>query len=296
MLKKQLELRLVIYSLIAIFLYGVFAHFFTPEIQLLSTNADTSVNILVLTKEPLFISYNPKLNKAVVNNLNIAKKDLKDNKFLNNPPFDKKDYFIIKPKQTDRSLFWQEFKNNLYNWSYKPYLILEYFYAYAYLRFHKQTDINLATFVMFSWKLSTMTPADFILKNYEKPKNKKDKTKTIQNNITLGKDISKEKQEDKILIIEIYNATDTKGLAATLTNYLRDLNNKGVLKVDVIDYKSYPVMLDETQVIDTAGRMESLKELLLKIGLDTKEINTSSDKSPISEAKIILGKDFIMPK
>ena len=296
MLKKQLKLRLILYPLIALFLYGVCAFFFTPQIQLLSNNVDTSVNILVLTKEPLFISYNPKLNKAVVNNLNISKKDLKDNKFLNYPPFDKKDYFIITPKQTERSLFWQEFKNNLHNWSYKPYIILGYFYDYAYLRFHGQTDINLATFVMFSWKLSSMTPADFILKNQERPKNKKDKAKTIQNNITLGKDISREKKEDKILVIEIYNATDRKGLAAALTNYLRNLNNQGVLKVDVIDYKSYPVMLEETMVIDTAGRMESLKELLLKIGLDTKEINTSSDKSPISEAKIILGKDFIMPK
>lgn len=296
MFKKQLKLRLVFYPIIAIFLYGVFAYFFTPQIQLLSNNVDTSVNILVLTKEPLFISYNPKLNKAVVNNLNIAPKDLKDNKFLNNPPFDKKDYFILTPRQTDRTLFWQDFKNKLYSWTYRPYLILGYFYDYAYLRFHKQTDINLATFVMFSWKLSSMTPADFILKNQEKPKNKKGKAKTIQNNITLGKDISKEKQEDKILVIEIYNATDKKGLAAALTNYLRDLNNQGVLKVDVIDYKNYPVILEETQVIDTAGRMESLKELLLKIGLDTKEINTSSDKSPISEAKIILGKDFIMPK
>ncbi len=295
MLKKQLKLRLVLYPIIAIFLYGVFAYFFTPRLQLLTNNTDTSINILVLTKEPLFISYNPKLNKAVVNNLNISKKDLENNKFLSKPPFDKKDYFIITPKQQDRALFWQKFKNNLYLWSYKPYIILIYFYDYAYLRFHKQTDINLATFTIFSWKLSSMTPADFILKNYEKPKNKKDKAKDIQN-ITLGKDISKEKQEDKILVIEIFNATDQKGLAANLTNYLRDLNNKGVLKVDVIDYKSYPVMLDETQVIDTAGRMESLKELLLKIGLDTKEINTSSDKSPISEAKIILGKDFIMPK
>lgn len=296
MFKQQLKLRLVLYPIIAIFLYGVFAYFFTPQIQLLTNNADTSINILVLTKEPLFISYNPKLNKAVVNNLNISEKDLKDNKFLNYPPFDKRDYYTIIPKQTDRTLFWQKFKNNLYNWAYKPYIILNYFYDYAYLRFHKQTDIPLATFVMFSWKLNSMTPADFILKNYEKPKNKKDKKKDIQNKITLGQDISKEKQEDKILVIEIYNATDRKGLAAALTNYIRDLNNQGIVKVDVIDYKSYPVMLEETKVIDTAGRMESLKELLLKIGLDTKEINTSSDKSPISEAKIILGKDFIMPK
>lgn len=296
MFKKQLKLRLILYPIIAILLYGICAYFFTPQIKLLSNNVDTSVNILVLTKEPLFISYNPKLNKAVVNNLNIAKKDLKDNKFLTYPPFDKKDYLLLTPKQNDRTLFWQEFKHNLHSWSYKPYIIFGYLYDYAYLRFHNKTDINLATFIMFSWKLSSMTPADFILKNYEKPKNKKTKSKEEENKITLGKDISQEKQEDKILVIEIFNATDRKGLAAALTNYLRELNNQGVLKVDVIDYKSYPVMLDETQVIDTAGRMESLKELLLKIGLDTQEINTSSDKSPISEAKIILGKDFIMPK
>ncbi|MBQ4493830.1 MAG: LytR C-terminal domain-containing protein [Elusimicrobiaceae bacterium] len=296
MLKKQLKLRLVLYPLIALFLYGVFAYFFTPQIKLLNNNIDTSVNILVLTKEPLFISYNPKLNKAVINNLNIYKKDLKDNKFLKHPPFNKKDYFTIVPRQLDRALFWQDFKNNLYIWAYKPYVIFTYFYDYAYLRFHGQTDINFATFLMFSWRLTSMTPADFILKNYEKPKNKKSKLKEDQHKITFGKDISKEKQEDKILVLEILNATDTKGLAATLTNYLRNLNNQGLLKVDVIDYKSYPVMLEETLVIDTSGRMESLKEVLLKIGLDTKEINTSSDKSPISDAKIILGKDFIMPK
>ena len=296
MFKQQLKLRLILYPTIALFLYGVCAYFFTPQIQLLSKAEDTSVNILVLTKDPLFISYNPKLNKAVINILDIAKKDLKDNAFLKKAPFDKKDYLLLQPMEQDRNIFWNTFKTNLHDWNYRPYLIFAYFYDYFNLKYHKQTDINFATFIMFSWKLTTMKPSDFILKAYEKPKNKKNIKKVPEMQITLGKDISKEKEENKILVIEIFNATEQKGLAAALTGYLRELNNQGVLKVDVINYASYPVMLDETQVIDTAGRMESLKEVLLKIGLDTKEINTSNDKSAISEAKIILGKDFIMPK
>ena len=296
MFRKQLKLRLLFYPLIALFLYGVCAQFFTPQIKLLSKDEDASVNLLVLTEKPLFISYNPKLNKAVVNSLNLAKKDLKDKAFLKQPPFDKQDYLTLQPNQQDQVLFWRSFKENLYMWPHKPYLIFGYFYNYFNLRYHKQTNINFATFLMLSWKLSSMKPADFILKTYEKPKGKKASKEKPPLQLTLGKDISKEKQENKILVIEIFNATEQKGLAATLTNYLRDLNNQGVLKVDVINYASYPVILEETQVIDTAGRMESLKEVLLKIGLDTTEIHTSSDKSPISEAKIIIGKDFIMPK
>ena len=296
MFRKQLKLRLLLYSIIALLVYGVCAYFFTPQIKLLSKAEDTSVNFLVLTKEPLFISYNPKLNKAVVNVLNLSQKDLKNMSFLKKPPFDKEDYFFLQPKEQNSNAFWNSFKTSLYSWPYKPYLIFGYFYDYFDLKYHKQTNINFATFLMISWKLSSMKPADFILKTYEKPKNKKMAKKASALQLTFGKDISREKQENKILIIEIFNATEQKGLAAALTNYLRDLNNQGVLKVDVINYGSYPVMLEETLIIDTAGRMESLKEILLKIGLDTKEINTSSDKSPISEAKIILGKDFIMPK
>ena len=297
MLKQQLKLRLLIYPMLALFLYGVCAHFFTPQIQYLSNNEDTSINILIVTAEPMFISYNPNLNKAVVNILNISNQDLKNKTFLDKPPFDKKDYFTLQQKEQNASAFWEKFKKNLYSWSNKPYLIIGYFYNYFDLRYHKQTDINFATFLMFSWKLSAMQPADFIIKTHEKPqKGKKNKNYTPQEQITLGKDISKEKQENKILVIEIFNATGTKGLAAALTNHLRDLNNQGILKVDVIDVKNYPTTLEKTQVIDTSGRMKALKEILLKIGLDTTEIHTSNDKSAISEAKIILGKDFNMPK
>ena len=102
--------RLFLYSSVALFLYGVFSHFFTPQITPLNTEDDTSVNFLVLTKEPVFISYNPKLNKAVVNNLNIPQKDLQDNAFLKKPPFDKEKYLYLYPKEQNRDLFWEKVK------------------------------------------------------------------------------------------------------------------------------------------------------------------------------------------
>lgn len=296
MFKQQLKLRLLIYPMFALFFYGVFAYFFTPQMKPLSHNEDTSINILVTTQKPLFISYNPKENQAVVNILNIPKNDLKDNAYLKKYPFDKQNYLILQPKEQETEVFWDNFKRNLYTWANRPYLIIGYFYDYFDLRFHKKTDINFATFLMLSWKLTTMQPADFIITTSEKTKDKKTKKYISQSKITLGKDISKGKQEDKILVIEIFNASGQKDLAATLTNYLRDLNNQGILKVDVINYATYPTILEETQVIDTSGRMKALKEILLKIGLDTKEIHTSNDKSTISEAKIIIGKDFNMPK
>lgn len=296
MFKRQLKLRLLIYPMVGLFLYGVFACFFTPQIKPLSKNEDTSVNILITTTEPLFISYNPKENQAVVNVLNVSQKDFADNSFLNKPPLNKQVYLTIQPKEQNAGIFWDKFKKNLYSWTNRPYLIIGYFYDYFNLKYHKKTDINFATFLMLSWKLSTMQPADFIIKTYEKQKNKKTKKYVQQAQITLGKDISKNKQEDKTLVIEILNASGQKGIAGTLTNYLRDLNNQGIIKVDVIDYRNYPTILEETQVIDTSGRMKTLKGILLKIGLDTKEIHTSSDKNAISEATIILGKDFNMPK
>ncbi len=296
MLKRQLKLRLLIYPMLALFLYGVCAYFFTPQIKALSHNEDTSINIVVTTEEPLFISYNPKENQAVVNVLNISEQDLKDNAFLKKPPLSEQVFLLLQPSEKDTYLFWEKFKKYLYTWSNRPYLIITYFYNYFDLRYHKQTDINFATFLMLSWKLTTMQPADFIIKTYEKPKGKKSKKVIPQPQITLGKDISKNTQDNKILVIEIFNASGQKGLAGTLTNYLRDLNNQGIIKVDVINYATYPTILEETQVIDTSGRMKTLKEILLKIGLDTKEIHTSSDKRSISEAQIILGKDFNMPK
>lgn len=299
-LKTQITKRLAVYAAAALLIYGAFAYFCSPCAQNLAQRKETGINFLVLTQQPMFISYNPKVKKAVVSIINPSKKNPTLEDVLKEASLSTNDFMFIEPRTKSRTQFWDEFKDNLHQWKQKPYLVFFYFYDYIKLRADKKTNISAADFMAFSFELTSLAPADFSVINKEPQKatsrKRKQEAAPVQPQITLSKDVITPQEEKRTIVIEILNASGRSGLAAEVTRYLRDLNNKGTLNLDVINYSSFPTVQPETQIINHSGNLEDLKNISLYLNLGDKEIFSKTDKIAISDAKIILGQDFVLPK
>jgi hypothetical protein len=94
--------------------------------------------------------------------------------------------------------------------------------------------------------------------------------------------------------VEILNASGQKGLASELTQYLREQNEKGLLRVDVWQYDNYPTPQPTSWIEDYSGRQIQVKQLGTTIGI-TGEIRVGTTPNVLCDTRIILGKDFKMP-
>ncbi len=299
-LKKQIISRIVIYTALAILAYGILATFYTKPAILLAKRQDAALNILVLTQNPVFISYNPKYRKAIVTNLESAKTGQDAASILQKANIDERDVLFFEPQTRNTEKFWNSFKHNLYGWRSEPYIIFTYIWDYIRLRFEGKTNITAGTFIMLTFDLQTLLPSDFSVKA-ALPMQVKRKGRAARKQqepegpqIALAKNI--EITDEKPILIEIVNATDKSGLAAQATRYLRRLNNDGALNLDIINYKTAPKLEKKTHIIDYSGRVADLQNISKYLDLDDTEILRQTDKTAIVEAKIVLGQDFRLPK
>ncbi|MDR1684115.1 MAG: LytR C-terminal domain-containing protein [Elusimicrobiota bacterium] len=296
-LKKQLGLRLVVWTALAILLYGVLAAALNPNAKMLAARESGAVNLLVLTGRPMFISYNPKYKKAIVTNLEVTKENFDMEKFTREAGLQSGAVLTLQPKEQNRAAFWDNFKTNLHEWRYKPYLALAYLWRYAALKTSGKTDMPAADFILISFDLAQLTPADFALSNPDKPQPpKRGRRAAPPQQVALAQNIQTAAQTDKVLVLEVLNASGQSGLAAEVTRYLRDLTNLEVLNVDVISYGNYPAMEETTKILDHTGRLSDIKKAAGYLGLGGREIFSTEDKTAISDGKIVLGKDFALPK
>ena len=95
-------------------------------------------------------------------------------------------------------------------------------------------------------------------------------------------------------VAEVLNASGRKGLALELTQYLREQNTRGLLRVDVLQYDNYPTIQETSWLEDYAGRPLQLKQLGSALGIHG-EIRAGNTPNVICDTRIILGKDFKMP-
>ena len=114
--------------------------------------------------------------------------------------------------------------------------------------------------------------------------------------ISITTDIKPNQTAQGPLVIEVFNASGRNGLAGEVTKFLRDLNNRGVINIDVINYASYPELLEKTKILDNTARLLEIQQTAYQLGLESREIYSQRDKNAISDVKIILGKDFVLPK
>lgn len=293
-LKKQLKLRLIVYCALAILLYGAAAQFNT-SVHGLIKRSDEPVKVLLLSSPPIFIAYNPEFKKAVVNNLPNTKKALSAQEILQKAKIEQDKVIIIDIRGQKRIEFWEKFKNNLQSWQKRPYIIFQYLYAYIKLKCEGKTDLSFGDFILISTELSTLQPSDFAVQNPLVDKIIKGR-KQQEAAISITTDIKPNQTAKGPLIVEVLNASGKNGLAGEVTKFLRERNNSGILNVDVISYGNYPELLERSQILDNSSRLLDIQQTAYQLGLEDHEIFTHRDKNAISDVKIVLGKDFVLPK
>lgn len=293
-LKKQLKLRLIVYCALAFLLYGAAAQFNT-SVHGLIKRSDEPVKVLLLSSPPIFIAYNPEFKKAVVNNLPNTKKALSAQEILQKAKIEQDKVIIIDIRGQKRIEFWEKFKNNLQSWQKKPYIIFQYLYAYIKLKCEGKTDLSFGDFILISTELSTLQPSDFAVQNPLVDKIIKGR-KQQEAAISITTDIKPNQTAKGPLIVEVLNASGKNGLAGEVTKFLRERNNSGILNVDVISYGNYPELLERSQILDNSSRLLDIQQTAYQLGLEDHEIFTHRDKNAISDVKIVLGKDFVLPK
>ncbi|MDR0734233.1 MAG: LytR C-terminal domain-containing protein [Elusimicrobiota bacterium] len=298
--KTKLKTRIVVYAALAVLAYGAFAHFYNPHTAALTAGAEP-LNILVLTEKPMFISYNPRSAKAVITNMAPAgKKGTRAYEVLKEAGISPQNVLYITPRLQNRAEFWDLCKSNLRAWRKKPYMIFAYFYNYVKLRARGRTNIAPSDFVMITLHLMRLEPGDFTIKNPDPAPSAQSRRKTPSasppQQILLA-ETAAPAAAPKTLVLEVLNASGEAGLAAEVTRYLRDLSNRGLIDIDVINYGNYSIAQEKSKITDiTEGRPEDLKKIGRLLGMENSEIFISPDKTAIADAKIILGKDFALPK
>ena len=140
-----------------------------------------------------------------------------------------------------------------------------------------------------------MQSSDFAVQNPIAEKVKKGK-KQKKAPITITTDIKPNLNARGPLVIEVLNASGQNGLTGKVTRFLREKTNENIINVDVINEATYKEILDKTRIIDHNARLLEIKAAAYQLGLDNLEISSQEDKNAISDVKIILGKDFVLPK
>lgn len=296
-IKEKIIAHIVILTAVAVLVWGGLSYFTSPLVPILRERQNTTVNFLILTKPAMLISYNPSLQKGVITNLTDKESALPVVEISKRFKLESTPYIFV-PETKNRKLFWDNFKESLSVWPQRPYKVLSYIYSYLKMRVTKKTFISVGDFVLLSYELPHLRGVDFTVK--ETPKPKKTQTKVKQKTqapeerqITLE---NKKQEEETILIVEVFNASDHNGLASEVARYLRTLHNEGVFKVDVIYFGTSSERLNTTKIVALTKRLDALKELSKHLGLTNTEIHYMEDKNAICEARVYLGEDFKLPK
>ena len=278
--KEKIILRFFIFSALALLAWGVVSYFTSPLVPVLRERQNTAINFLVLTQPAMVISYNPYLRKGVIINLTEKESSFPLDKLTKRLKLTSEPYVFI-PSKKNRTEFWNNFKLNLSTWPKKPYQIFIYFYNYLKMRFTKKTFISLGDFIILSYELPRLRGVDFSVRETVKPTSSKTKTKVKQKkekieqvqDTNLILTTKKEAEDNTILVVEVFNASDHNGLAYDVTRYLQTLSNEGIFNVDVINYTTASERLNTTKIIATTKRYEALKKLSKHLGLVNKEIH-----------------------
>lgn len=268
----------------------------SPLVQQLSVHGDTPLEITLLTNPAMFITYTPATRKAQVRVLT-EKKPLKDpreriGKLLENEHITTQ--FPIKyvePIQTDREIFWKNFKYVLSQWRYNPLLAAQAAGVYLSLWHNRKTNLSPAEFALLAMELTQLEENDFTVLVPPQARGKKKQAPVV---LALSPVAQRTTQQDRPIIVEILNASGKKGLASELTQYLREQNEKGLLRVDVWQYDNYPSTQQTSWLEDYSGRQMQVKQLGNAIGI-TGEIRVGTSPNVLCDTRIILGKDFKMP-
>ena len=265
---------------------ALWAQYTFKMVQVLSARGEGPVRVAVLTQPAMRFSYNPVTRKTLVT---LVPCDITQKQNCFNGEYDR--FFI--PQETDQPTFWGQFKDDLSFWRFNPAPLWNYVRGYVNALVQKRTNLNPAEWLMLSLELPYVTATDFAV---EQPVTSKKKGKHAAKEEPLKQDsnVPARKETDKPLIVEVLNASGRKGLASSLKQYLREQNNKGLLRVDVIDTGNYPSLQDTSFIIDYSGKLVQVTQVSRAIGING-EIRRETSSTAICDSRIVLGKDFQIP-
>lgn len=289
--------------LLALTGWAAYAQYNSVAARALTAKQDDALYVAVLTQPGVTIAYNPAKRKAVLTTF-------KRRKLPKDPLENARDLFeksgikteqvrFYVPKTLKRDEYWERFKLVLSSWRYNPLFAARAVWDYAEAYHDKRTNLNPAEFLLYAMDLSRLEITDFTVRNAaEKPAKKRAAAPDTAPKDYIPAPVEDRAPlavEDRPLIVEILNASGKKGAALELTQYLRDKSQKGLLRVDVLQYDNYPGgRQKDTRIIDYTGRLMQLKQLSTAIGVNN-EIVSEKQGNAICDARVIIGEDFKQP-
>lgn len=296
----QLINRILMVAVLLVLAWAAYAQFSSRAALALADRKNETVYTLLLTKPAMLVSYNPSTGKATVRTIRETRnqKDYKERaqQLLKSAGVELDEVRYYVPQELDRKQFWDNFKYRLTAWPYNPFYVVSYLFDYVKARHDKRTDLTIAEFVLLSMELSQTEISDFTVRIAQENTKKRGKaSKTAPQPDIQIEDMAPLAVDDRPLIVEILNASGKKGAAHRLTQYLRNLNEIGLLRVDVLQFDNYPGgYLETTRVVDYSGRLIQVKQLSTTIGSNN-EIISEKQGASICDVRVIIGKDFQMP-
>lgn len=295
---RKITGRLLLFTIIAATAGAAWMQFASPLAMNLAGGKNSPVEVFVLTEPAMFISYSPQTRKASVRVLSdkLHSKNPRDRakKLLQTEHISAQNVKFFEPAETNRERFWNGFKHALSSWRYNPFLAARAGWNYLSAYHHRRTDLSPAEFALLSLELTQLEPSDFAVTFPPRKKRSSRKDEPVPAVVPETADMAPLAIKDRPIIVEVLNASGRKGLALELTQYLREQNEKGLLRVDVLQYDNYPTAQESSWLEDYSGRMVQVKQLGQAVGING-EIRTGSAPNVICDTRVILGKDFKMP-
>lgn len=295
---RKITDRLLLLTLLVSTAGAAWTQFASPLAMNLAGAKNTLINVVVLTEPAMFISYSPQTRKASVRVLSdkLHSKNPRDRakKLLQTEHISAQNVKFFEPAETNRERFWNGFKHALSSWRYNPFLAAGAGWDYLSAYHHRRTDLSPSEFALLTLELTQLEPSDFAVTFPPRKKQSSRNAGPVPAIVPEIADMAPRVVRDRPIIVEILNASGRKGLALELTQYLREQNEKGLLRVDVLQYDNYPTAQETSWLENYSGRMVQVKQLGQAVGIYG-EIRTGSVPNVICDTRVILGKDFRMP-
>lgn len=270
--------------------YAALSHYSSPIVRRLAARSDREIQLFIGTQPAMVVSYNPSTRKA---HLTVQEQQPCNATKKRCPSANQPNRFFI-PAQTNRELFWEHFKQNLISWRYNPLLAGQTGWNYLTAWHEKRTNLSPAEFILLALEMTQLEPSDFTIKLPPVSKKRGARKATPPAAEPEQPQKTSLSQQDRPLILEIFNASGKRGVALELTQYLRNQNEKGLLRVDVFNYENYPSIEETSWLEDYSGRLMDVKQLSHSLGINS-EIRTGTTPNVMCDTRIIVGKDFKMP-
>jgi len=285
--------RLLVFVALALMAGGFLAHYTSPLVRQLAARTQGPVDIVVFTKPAMLFSYTPTTRKARIT-LASGKCSFENRTACFNQTYET--FFI--PQEQIQNTYWTQFGNHLEQWRFSPKIVWNYLRAYVNALVQKRTNLRPSEFLLLSKELIELTRTDFAIEYPTVSKKKKGSKAQEEKPLTDTKPEvvlpNTPSTQETPLVVEVLNASGKKGLALTVTQYLREQNAKGLLRVDVLQYDNYPSLQDTSFIVDYSGKQVQVSQTSQALGIRG-EIRSEKSTTAICDTRIVIGKDFKMP-